>query len=157
MGNSGICAKRKAHRRPEAPESERDEFEHINLVSDKSSQTSEPSFVANCGPQVFSFPFPILVNTRGDILLSDSLGSDYRVYAVWKVPGDPLSRGIWIGPADICWPQLSRRLPNSCYSFKSGCRLRRYDSILLALRGYEAEAKQHSAPLPAPFHFVFQK
>ena len=69
-----------------------------------------------------------------------------RCYAVWQVQGRPELQGVHFGPS--AWPGIEERLPQSTYSYKTGSRLRRFDSLAAGVAGYLDEAGRHGAPVP---------
>ena len=69
-----------------------------------------------------------------------------RCYAVWQVQGRPELQGVHFGPS--AWAGIEERLPQSTYSYKTGSRLRRFDSLAAGVAGYLDEAGRHGAPVP---------
>merc|ERR1712194_557969 len=70
-----------------------------------------------------------------------------HVYAIWRHPLRPDLRGLlvgWLG----AWRVFVRTLPNGFYSYRTGTRLRRFESFVEARAAYVAEAARHQAPVP---------
>ncbi len=86
-------------------------------------------------PAAVSLPIP------GAVLLGSESAlpaGQYRFYCVWKIPRQPLFRGVFACREPGAWNRLAVHLPGGEYK-GSGARLRRYDTLREACEGFVAD------------------
>ena len=80
------------------------------------SAPSSPAAAAVAAPAPQAFPWPV-TEAEGRL----------RAYAVWVIPGHPELRGVHVG-GTRAWQGILPALPGGFYSYRSGTRLRAYES-----------------------------
>ena len=93
-----------------------------------------PAAATTVDPAPQAFPWPVTA-AEGRL----------RAYAVWVIPGHPELRGVHV-VGTLAWQGLLPALPGGFYSYRSGTRLRAYESPALAVIGYLQEIEKHNAP-----------